>query len=216
MPVNVSRSGLWRSLMRIAGRLPLMCTHTCTSPSTSRSGAPSPSLLIAPPANGFSSSSVTLTPGSSRTLTRPPSESTTVPTRGGAEPGRTTSLAGSEPMVVSAFVRNARPAMVSHPVSDVSFVSSPRRYCSSSARQPVAVTSGVDVGGGGSAGRSQAPPAKTASSTAQRAFITSSYHLLRTTYHLPPATRLVLGSPRHAAQTLFAAALPRHPVGLRP
>src|SRR3954464_5135529 len=160
--------------MRMAGRLPLMCTHTCTSPSTSRSGAPSPSLLIAPPANGFPSRSVTLTPGSSRTLTRPASESTKLPTWAGVGPGRTTSLDASDPNVVSAFVRNARPAMVSHPVSDVSFVSSPRRYCSSSARHPVAASAGAASAveaRGVSAARLHAPAANTARSTTQLAFI---------------------------------------------
>ena len=39
--------------------------------------------------------------------------------------------------MVSGSVRNARPAIVSQPVSEVSFFSRSRRYCSSSARQPV-------------------------------------------------------------------------------
>src|SRR5439155_7717349 len=123
MPVNALRRWLFLSRTRMAGRSPLSCTHTWTSPSTRRSGGPSPSDLIGPPANGLPSSSFALTPGSSVTLTFPFLASTNVPTRGGALDGSTTSFAASDPTVVSGLVRKDRPAIVSQPVSDVNLAS---------------------------------------------------------------------------------------------
>ena len=71
---------------------------------------------------------------SSVTLMRPSFARMNVPTRAGVAPGRTMSFPEAEPKVVSGLVRNDKPAMVSQPVSEVSLVSSSRRYCSTEAR----------------------------------------------------------------------------------